>query len=487
MVNKTQFSMSLKKQAISGMLWTFAQQFSVQGISFVVSIILARLLLPAEFGLIAMISVFVGLANALISSGMTQSLVRTEILDDDDFSTVFYFNLGVSILMYALIYALAPFIADFYRQELLVNILRVYSIVFVIDALAAIQVTRLTKVLNFKTQMKVAVPSLILSGMVGVGMAFYGFGVWSLVGAALTKSFFNTVQYWLWSSWRPVFRFKMEKFRQHFNYGIKILLAGILEIIFSNGITIIIGRFFLPAQVGFYQRADTLKQLPVVNITYMVDKVAFPLFASIQHDDVRLKNAYKKIMQMVIYLIAPVMLILAAVAEPLFRFLFTEKWLPSVPYFQILCLNGLLFPIHSYNLTILKVKGRSDLFLKLEIVKKIIIAVVILLSIQYGIYGLLYGSVISSVLCFFVNTHYSGKFLDYPGFSQLADVLPLLLLGAAAAAVAFGADFFLKTIEAADIIRLLISGFAGILFYAVISHLFKISSFSELKLIILRK
>lgn len=469
------------------MLWTFAQQFSVQGISFVVSIILARLLLPAEFGLIAMISVFVSLSNALISSGMTQSLVRTEILDDDDFSTVFYFNLAVSILMYAVIYALAPFIADFYRQELLVNILRVYSIVFVIDALAAIQVTRLTKVLNFKTQMKVAVPSLILSGIVGVGMAFYGFGVWSLVGAALTKSFFNTVQYWLWSSWRPVFRFKMEKFRQHFHYGIKIMLSSILDIIFVNGTTIIIGRFFLPAQVGFYNRADTLKQLPVMNIANMVDKVAFPLFAAMQNDDVRLKSAYKKIMQMVIYLVAPVLFIMAALAEPLFRFLFTEKWLPAVPYFQILCMNGLLYPIHSYNLTILKVKGRSDLFLKLEIVKKIIIAVVILLSIQYGIYGLLYGSVISSVLCFFVNTHYSGKFLNYPAFAQIADLFPLLFVGAVAGAVAFGADFFLKQFTSVDFFRLAISGSAGVLFYVVISHLIKISSFSELKLIILRK
>lgn len=479
--------MSLKKQAISGMLWTFAQQFSVQGISFVVSIILARLLLPAEFGLIAMIGVFVGIANALISSGMTQSLIRTEKLDDDDFSTVFYFNLAVSIIIYFVIYAGAPFIASFYRQELLVEILRVYSIVFVIDSFSAIHVTKLTKSLNFKTQMKVAIPSLILSGLVGVIMAYKGFGVWSLVYSAITKSLFNSVQYWYWSPWRPLLLFKVQKFRLHFNYGFKIMLSSILDIIFTNGITIIIGRFFLPAQVGYYNRADTLKQLPVMNIATMVDKVTFPLFATIQNDDARLKNIYKKIMQMVIFLVAPVLLVMAALAEPLFRFLFTEKWLPAVPYFQILCLNGVLYPLHSYNLTILKVKGRSDLFLRLEIVKKIIIAVILIFSIQYGIYGLLYGSVISSVLCFFVNSYYSGKFLDYPALLQIIDILPLLFLGGLAAISAYAVDFILIQYAAADFIRLLISSFAAALFYIGVSKALKVSSYSELTLIILRK
>lgn len=479
--------MSLKKKAISGMLWTFAQQFSVQGISFIVSIILARLLLPAEFGLIAMISVFVGLGNALISGGMTQSLVRTEKLDDDDFSTVFYFNLGVSILIYLVIFAVAPYIADFYKQELLINILRVYSVVFVIDAFSAIQVTRLTKSLNFKSQMKVAVPSLIISSIVGVSMALYGYGVWSLVGAAIVKSFFNSAQYWYWSSWRPVMRFRMEKFRQHFNYGFRIMISSVLDIIYNNAYTIIIGKFFLPAQVGFYNRADTLKQLPVDNLSNMVFKVAFPLFSAMQHDEVRLKSAYKKIMQMLIYLVAPILLIMAFLAEPLFRFLFTEKWLPAVPYFQILCINGLLYPIHSYNLIILKVKGRTDLFLKLEIVKKIIITIVIVISMQFGIYGLLYGSVISSVLCFFVNTHYSGKFLDYPAISQIVDIVPMLFLGLLAGLVAFAVDFVLTKYNAVDFVRLLMSSSLATLFYIVISQLFKISSYSELKLILLKK
>lgn len=469
------------------MLWTFAQQFSVQGISFVVSIILARLLLPAEFGLIAMIGVFVGLSNALVSGGMTQSLVRSEDLDDDDFSTVFYFNVGVSIVIYLIVFAIAPFIADFYKQNLLVNILRVYSIVFVIDAFSAVQVTRLTKSLNFKTQMKVAVPSLVISSIVGIGMALYGYGVWSLVGAAIVKSLFNSFQYWYWSNWRPLLRFKVEKFQKHFNYGIKIMFSSILDTAFSNAYTIIIGKFFLPAQVGFYNRADTLKQLPVMNISNMVDKVVFPLFAAMQNDEIRLKSAYKKIMQMVIFLVAPVLLIMAGLAEPLFRFLFTEKWLPAVPYFQILCLNGLLYPIHSYNLIILKVKGRSDLFLKLEVVKKIIVVLVILVSSRFGIYGLLYGSVVSSVLCFFVNSYYSGKFLDYPAWTQIKDILPMLFLGALAGVVAFGTDYLLKNIHAVDFFRLAGSSLVATLFYIFISQLFKSEPLKELKFIILKK
>ena len=236
--------MSLKKQAISGVFWTSIQQFSTQGIGFVVSIILARLLLPAEFGLIAMIGVFIGLGNALINSGLTQSLIRTEEPDEDDFSTVFYFNLLGSVVIYGLIYVLAPYISSFYNQPLLIAIIRVYAIVFIIDAFSAVQLTRLTQLMDFKTQMKVAVPSLIVSSLVGVFMAYDGYGVWSLVVAGLVKSTINSAQLWYWSKWRPLLRFSVEKLKTHFNYGVKLMLSSVLDIAFSQAYTIIIGRYF---------------------------------------------------------------------------------------------------------------------------------------------------------------------------------------------------------------------------------------------------
>lgn len=479
--------MSLKKQAISGMIWTFAQQFSTQGITFVVSIVLARLLLPSEFGLIAMIGVFIGLGNVLINSGLTQSLIRTEHPDEDDFSTVFYFNLMGSLFIYCFIYLVAPYIALFYGQEVLTSIIRVYAIVFIIDAFSTVQLTRLTKLMDFKTQMKVAVPSLIISSAVGIYMALNDYGVWSLVFAAIVKSTVNTVQLWFWSKWRPMLRFKTEKLKLHFNYGVKLMLSSLLEIAYANAYTIIIGKFFLPAQVGFFNRADSLKQLPVSNVSAMVDKVAFPLFAALQNDDERLKSTYKKIMQMVIFLVSPLLLIMAFLAEPLFRFLFTEKWLPAVPYFQILCVNGILFPIHSYNLIILKVKGRSDLFLKLEIVKKVVITFVILVSFQFGIFGLLYGSVLSSILCFFINTHYSGKFLNYTAWSQVKDIIPLILLAVCAGVLAFTVDYLLKSINSIDLLRLLGSGLIGTIVYTLLAYILKINSLIEFKNIILKK
>lgn len=479
--------MSLKKQALSGIFWSSLQMFSTQGIGFVVSIILARLLLPAEFGLIAMLGIFMGLGNALINSGLTQSLIRTQDTDEEDFSTVFFFNLIGSVLIYGIIFLAAPLIATFYNQELLTSIIRVYSVTFIINAFSAIQTTRLNKKMDFKTQMKVSIPSLIIGSTVGIVMALNDYGVWSLVWSAVIQSLAATIQLWYWSKWKPIWVFNWEKFNHHFHYGVKLMFSGILDIIFTNAYTIIIGKFFAPAQVGFYNRADTLQMLPVGNISSIITKVSFPLFASIQNDDIRLKSVYKRIMQMLIFLVAPTLVLMAVLAEPLFRLLFTEKWLPAVPYFQILCVNGILYPIHGYNLQILNVKGRSDLFLKLEIIKKILVAVVILISFRFGIYGLLYGSVITSILCFFINTHYSGKFLNYTAWQQTKDLLPIILLSIIIGGIVYIFDQFLLTYPSYDIVRLIFGGLIGATLFLIAAYIFKMDSLSELIKIIKRK
>jgi O-antigen/teichoic acid export membrane protein len=479
--------MSLKKRALSGVFWSSLQLFGNRFIGFGVSLILARLLLPSEFGLIAMLGVFVGLSNALINSGLTQSLIRSENLDDEDFSTVFYFNLVGSVLIYAIIYFSAPLIAAFYSQESLTLIVRVYCLTFIINAFSAIQTTRLTKMMDFKTQMKVSVPSLIIGSIVGVTMAYKGYGVWSLVWSTIIQAIAATIQLWYWAKWSPLWVFNIEKFKKHFHYGVKLMFSGILDIIFTNAYTIIIGKFFAPAQVGFYNRANALNMLPVSSISSVVTKVSFPLFSAIQNDDVRLKSVYKRIMQMVIFLVAPTLIIMAVLAEPLFRFLFTEKWLPAVPYFQILCFSGIMYPIHSYNLQILNVKGRSDLFLKLEIVKKILVTVVILISFQFGIYGLLYGSIVTSLAAFFINTHYSGKFLNYPAWQQSKDLLPIIGVGIFAGLIVYLLDQFMKAQLLNDFSRLFLGGLLGVGSYATTSFLLKMSSLTELMDIIRRK
>ncbi|OAB25999.1 Membrane protein involved in the export of O-antigen and teichoic acid [Flavobacterium fryxellicola] len=479
--------MSLKKQALSGVFWSSLQLFGTQGVSFVISVILARLLMPSEFGLIAMLSIFMGLGTVLINGGLTQSLIRTQDPDEEDFATVFYFNLVGSILIYIIVFVCAPLIANFYKQELLVLIVRVYAIIFIINAFGAIQLTRLNKMMDFKTQLKISIPSIVLSGLTGISLAYIGFGVWSLVWSSIVQALAGTIQLWYWANWKPLWVFSKEKFNHHFQFGIKLMFSGVLDVIFTNAYTIVIGKFFIPAQVGFYNRADTLQMLPVGTLSSVVTKVTYPLFSSIQNDDVRLKSVYKRIMQMVIFLVAPTLILMAVLAEPLFRFLFTERWLPAVPYFQILCVNGILYPIHSYNLQILTVKGRSDLFLRLEVIKKIIVVMVLLVSFQYGIYGLLYGSVLTSVLAFFINTHYSGKFLNYTGWEQTKDILPIIFVSVLVGGLVLVSDLVLKNYYFIDFFRLALGSFLGIVLYITSAYLFKLSSLFELITIVKRQ
>lgn len=479
--------MSLKQKVLKGVFWSSVEQFANQIIGFIISIILARLLMPEEFGLIAMLAIFMALGGALIDSGLTQSLIRTENPTDQDYSTVFYFNLIGSVAIYAIIALLAPFIASFYDQPQLTTIVRVYSIVFVINAFAAIQRTRLTKIMDFKTQMLVSTPSLVISGGVGIGLALYGYGVWSLVWSRIAQAVAATIQLWYWAKWRPLWLFSKEKFKQHFNFGFKLMLSGILDTVFVNAYPIIIGKFFTPAQVGFYSKADGLQMLPVRLISGIVSKVTYPLFSEIQNDDIRLKDVYKRIMQMVIFLVAPTLIILGVLAEPIFRFLYTEKWLPAVPYFQILCAAGILYPIHAYNLQILNVKGRSDLFLKLEVVKKFLLIIVILIAFQFGIYGLLYGSVLFSLLAFFINTHFTGLFINYTAWQQTKDLLPSIALALTAGTIVYGIDAVFIEWNSHDFIRIVVGGIAGLLTFSLLAFGFKLAALQELKLIIQRK
>lgn len=478
--------MSLRKQATSGMVWTFTQQFGNQLISFVVSLVLARILLPEQFGLIGMIAVFVSIGKALLDSGLTQSLIRSKELDQEDYSTVFYFNLAASVLIYTIIFFGAPFIAAFYEQSILTPIIRLYCTTFIISAFSAVQGARLTQKMDFKTQTIIGIPSAILSGIIGISMAYNGFGVWSLVWSGISGAFFSALQLWIYSKWRPSWVFNFEKFKEHFNFGYKLTLSGILDQVFNNIYLIIIGKYFAAAQVGFYTRAQTTKQLPVKNISGALNKVTYPLFASIQDDDVRLKRVYSQLMQMVVFVIAPVMVLLAVIAEPLFVFLFTEKWLPAVPYFQILCATGILYPIHAYNLNVLKVKGRSDLFLRLEIIKKIVIVIAIAATIKFGIIALIYGQVFTSIIAFFINTHYTGKYINYTAWQQARDILPIILLAFAVGLIIFFLENFPLSNQL-NIIKIISGGFLGGVLYLGSAYLLKFSSFDNLRKLVFKK
>lgn len=478
--------MILKDRAISGAVWTYTQQFGSQVISFVVSIILARALLPEEFGLIGMIAIFIGIGSTLFDGGMTSSLIRSDNLEKSDFSTVFIFNLSVSIAIYCLLFITAPFIADFYHQPQLTDITRIYALSFVFSAFGSVQNTILSKAMYFKKQALLTLPALLSGSVVALVMAKNGYGVWSLVGMALTNTFCLSVTLWLTSQWKPSLEFSNEKFRKHFNYGYKLTLSGLLDIIFTNIYQIIIGRFFNASVVGYYTRANQLMMMPVGNVSTALNKVVFPLFAEIQNDEIRLRSVYKRIMLLVLFIINPIVVLMLILAEPLTVFLFTDKWLPMVPIFQIICLSGLLYPLHLYNLLILQVKGRSDLFLKLEIVKKIALSVILFVSFFYGLYGLLWGQLIFSILALFINTYFAGSMINYSIKFQMLDMVPLFLLVGSMGVAVYAVDKYLLS-NLANILRLAISSISGLLLYVGLSYTFKFSSLLEVKNIILRK
>ncbi|VXC55757.1 MULTISPECIES: lipopolysaccharide biosynthesis protein [Chryseobacterium] len=478
--------MSLKKQAINGAVWTYSQQFGTQLINFLVSIILARLLLPEEFGLIGMISIFMGIGTTLFDGGMTSSLIRSKDLNNSDYSTVFIFNMLVSIGIYSVIFVISPFIAEFYYQPSLTEITRIYALSFIFSAFGSVQNTILTKSMNFKKQTLLSIPSLIAGSIVGLFMAVNGFGVWSLVGMTLTNTLTLSIVLWLTSKWKPSFEFSNDIFIKHFNYGYKLTLSGILDTVFTNIYQIVIGRFFSASIVGYYTRANQLMMMPVGNVSTALNKVAFPLFAEIQYDEARLKNAYKKIMLLVLFIINPIVVLMLVLAEPLTVFLFTERWLPMVPIFQIICLSGLLYPLHLYNLLILQVKGRSDLFLKLEIAKKVVLAIILISSFFYGLYGLLWGQLLFSVLSLFINTYFAGSMINYPMRQQIKDIIPLFLLAIfLGTSIYFVDQYFLMKLS--DIIRLVINSIIGVSLYIATAYIFKFSSLLEIKNIILKK
>ncbi|MFV8281349.1 lipopolysaccharide biosynthesis protein [Christiangramia marina] len=470
---------NLKSQALLGLVWTFSQQFGTQLISFVVSIILARLLLPAEFGLIGMIAVFIHVGDALLKSGLSQSLIRNTNNEQDDYSTVFFFNLAASIILYLIIYLTAPLIADFYEQPVLAEIVRLYCLIFIISAFTAVQQTRMTIEMDFKKQTIISIPSIVLGGVTGISLAYLGFGVWSLVWNQLVTGFTRSIQFWIYSDWKPTLEFNVQKFKSHLNFGYKLTLSTLIQRIFASLYILVIGKFFSASQVGFYTRADTMKNLPVTNLTMALEKVTFPLFAKIQDDDEKLKRVYKRVIMMVVFIIAPLMLSLGVLAEPIFRFLFTEKWLPAVPYFQILCIAGIFYPLHIYNSNVFMVKGRSDILLKLTMIKQALLVIGVIVALPFGVISLMWSQVIVSIISFYIIGYYTGRMINYSAWKQTLDILPMLGISMVVAGGMYFLDSSLK--NTSDVVRIIIGTTMSACLYLSLSYLLKFKSLLDLK------
>lgn len=477
--------MSLKKQSIQGVIWTGIQQFGSQGISFIVSIILARLLTPSEFGLVAMILVFISISQTILDSGLSQSLIRTADPDTLDYSTVFYFNLVVSLLLYGILYLSAPFISVFYEQPALIMLLRVLGLILIVKAFSIVQLTKLTKEMNFKLQTIITLPALLGSALVAVIMAFNGFGVWSLIAYRLIREILNSSLLWIYSKWKPNLLFSILKFKYHFKFGVNLLFSGILNGVFNNLYTLIIGKYFSAAQLGYFNRANSLQRLPVQNLGNILNKVTYPMFSKINDNDQKLRKAYLKVIGLSIFVMSPIMIFMGVLAKPLILFLLTDKWIAVVPYLQPLLIAGLLYPIHSFNLNILKVKGRSHLFLRLEIIKKIITVLAVLFAINYGVIGLVWSIVGTSIVALVINTYYSGKLINLTIAYQLKRIMPSILIGVCCGGLVFVTSVWLK--ESYHVVNLLVSTMIGFVSYIMFAHITKNSDYIELKKIILKR
>lgn len=475
---------SLKQKTISGLLWSFIDNFSKLGLTFVIGIILARLLDPREFGLIGMITIFIALSQSLVDSGFTQALIRKKDCTQADYSTVFYFNLFIGIILYTVLFFSAGAISRFFDEPQLLLIVQVVGLSIIVNAFTIVQRARLTKAINFKLQTKISIIASLSSGIIGIMMAYSGYGVWSLVFKTLLGFTITSFLLWIWNKWKPSFEFSRNSFKEMFSFGYKLLISGLIDTAYQNIYLLVIGKYFSAAELGFYTRADQFSNLPSKNITSVIQRVSYPVLAEIQHDIPRLKTAYQKIIKSTMLITFVSMIILAAVAKPLVLTLVGEKWLPSVIYLQLLSFGGMLYPLHAVNLNMLNVQGRSDLFLRLEIIKKILAIPVIVVGVLLGIKAMIVGMIIISMIAFFLNSYYSGQHIGYSSMQQLKDILPSFILAIFIGSIThlIGAFLILP-----NYLILIIQLIAGGGFFILITELFKMQDYLFVKEIFLDK
>ncbi|WP_459201908.1 lipopolysaccharide biosynthesis protein [Methanococcus sp. CF] len=421
---------ALKKKTISGLIWSFSDLAANQGIQFVIQIFLARMLLPGDFGIIGMITVFIAVSQSIVDSGFSNALIREKNSTQEDYSTVFYFNLAMSLGLYILLYFLAVPISSFFGEPKIIPILRVLSSVIIINSFGLIQRTILIKKINFKVQTKISIISSILSGIAAIISAYSGLGIWSLVIAMLTLNFIQSLLLCLTNRWIPSLTFNKDSFKRLFGFGSRLLVSGLIDTLYKNIYYVIIGRFFSASELGYYTNAQKFRDGVSQSITIAIQKVSYPVLSSISDDEKVLKNTYQKIIKSTVFVTFPLMIGLLVIADSLIPLLFGEKWVPSVPYFQVLCISGMFYPLHAINLNMLQVKGRSDLFLRLEIIKKIIgiISIFLVLFFKLGIMGLLWALVVVSLISYFINSYYSGKLINYSTTMQIIDIFPVFII-----------------------------------------------------------
>ena len=465
---------NLKSRSIAALGWSAINVAGRQGIQFLVMLVLARLLSPAEFGLLGMLSLFIALAGSIVDSGFGSALIQRKEITEADKSSVFLFNAAMGVLMALTISSAAPWIARFYREPVLLPLTRLMALNLFIGSFGVVQVALLTRNLDFRTPCKAGIVAMVVSGTSAVWMAWRGYGVWSLAAQSVIYTTVSTGLIWAFCPWKPGLRFRIESLRSLFGFGSRLLASGLLNTFFDRIQLVVIGKAFSAAALGFYTRAFSTQQFPVSFLSAVVNRVTFPIFSQLSHNRDSVRLAAQRALVSIMLPTLPMMLGLAVVARPLVLVLFGEQWLPCVPYLRVLGIAGALWPLHVMNLDVVMAVGRSDLVLRLEIAKKVLIGIGLLATFRISVMAMVWAFLIVSIACVFLNTHYSKLLIGYGVVEQFVDFAPYAVISLLTSALAWAAGIPFSHLP---FLQLLTSVLVGIATYLAICHILRLESY----------
>ncbi|MBU0768946.1 MAG: lipopolysaccharide biosynthesis protein [Proteobacteria bacterium] len=466
---------SLKNKAITGMIWNSIDKIAIKGVAFVIGIILARILMPADYGLIGMLAIFIAFSDMFVGGGLSMALIQKTDRTDVDYSTIFHFNLIVGLICYLILFFSAPLIAQFFNAPQLAMLTRVLSLIIIINALAIVQQTRLTIKLDFKTQALISLFSVVIGGAIGLFMAYRGFGVWALVSQTLSSSLVRAASLFYFNKWMPMLTFSVASFKQLFGFSSKLLGAGLVATVVNNLYSILIGKIFAAKDLGFYTKAKEYPEFLSATLSMVLQGVTFPILASLQNDRIRMVSVYGRIMGIIVFFVIPTLTLFALLSEPFVRIFLTEKWMPVVPLIQWMCFARMITPISSLNMTILNAIGRSDLYFWVDISKLPLTLATLTLTIPLGLTAIVIGHFATSFICYFINAYYPGKLFGFGAVRQIKEMWRVIC----ATLFMSMAVFISMILLPSDLLKLLISAPLGIGVYIIAAYLLKIKEFSE--------
>ncbi len=464
---------NLRAKTVRNMAWRFAERSGAQGVALVVSIVLARLLGPTAYGTVALITVFTAILQVFVDSGMGNALIQKKNADQLDFSTVFYFNLLMCAAVYVLLFFAAPLIARFYGDPSLTALTRVVGLTLIIAGFKNIQQAYVSRHLLFRKFFFATLGGTVAAAVIGIGMAYMGFGAWALVAQQVTNAVIDTVILFFTVKWRPTRQFSFERLKGLFSFGWKLLVSSLIDTVYNNVRQLIIGRMYSSDDLAYYNQGRRIPNTIVTNINTSIDSVLFPVMSSVQDDTEHVKSMVRRSIKTSTYVMAPMMMGIAFIATPLVSLLLTDTWLPCVPFLRVFCITYMFYPIHTANLNAIKAMGRSDLFLRLEIIKKTVGVAAILISMWFGVMAMAYSLLFTSVASQIINAWPNRRLLNYGYLLQLRDILPGIIL-----AVVMGCCILpFQLLPLSNLLIVIIQIVAGIVIYIVLSRLFKMESF----------